>query len=115
MSATFLLASSRLIGKTPSDLQTQNKGPGRPMPRTAPTTYRHVIETAVRVRALPHSGMRNVHFAAAASVITLKEFNVAQCQLELFLNADPTNPLSRGPCSNARPRLGKLPMSARWD
>jgi Ca-activated chloride channel homolog len=56
--------------------------------------YHHAIETAVRVHSLPHSGMANVHYVGAASAIALKEFDVVQRELELFLQEDPTNPLA---------------------
>jgi Ca-activated chloride channel homolog len=56
--------------------------------------YHHAIETAVRVHGLPHSGMANVHYVGAASAIALKEFDVVERELELFLKEDPTNPLA---------------------
>lgn len=56
--------------------------------------YHHAIDTAVRVHGLRHAGMANVHYVAAASAIALKDFDVAQRELELFLKEDPTNPLA---------------------
>jgi hypothetical protein len=40
--------------------------------------YHHVIERVVPVHGLPHSGMANVEYAAAASAITLKRINIVQ-------------------------------------
>ena len=56
--------------------------------------YHHAIDTAVRVHGLQHGGMANVHYVAAASAIALKDFDVVQRELELFLKEDPTNPLA---------------------
>jgi len=56
--------------------------------------YRHAIETAERVHSLDHKGLANAHYVAAASAIELKQFEIVQHELELFLKEDPTNPLA---------------------
>jgi len=56
--------------------------------------YRHAIETAERVHSLDHKGLANAHYVAAASAIELKEFQIVERELELFLKEDPTNPLA---------------------
>lgn len=56
--------------------------------------YHHAIETAARVHGLQHPGLANVHYVAAASAIALKEFEVVQRELELFIKEDPANPLA---------------------
>jgi VWFA-related protein len=56
--------------------------------------YHHAIDTAVRVHSLEHTGLANVHYIAAASAIALKDFDIVQRELELFMKEDPTNPLA---------------------
>ena len=56
--------------------------------------YHHAMETAARVHGLQHPGLANVHYVAAASAIAVKDFDVVQRELELFLKEDPTNPLA---------------------
>ena len=64
--------------------------------------YRHVIDTAVKVQALPHKGLANVHYVAASAAIALKDFDVVERELELFLKEDPTNPLAPAATSNLK-------------
>jgi len=64
--------------------------------------YHHSIDTAVRVHGLQHSGMANVHYVAAASAIALKDFDVVQRELELFLKEDPANPLAPSATHNLK-------------
>jgi VWFA-related protein len=64
--------------------------------------YRHVIDTAAKVQSLPHKGLANVHYVAASAAIALKDFDVVQRELELFLKEDPTNPLSPSAAYNLK-------------
>ncbi|MBV8205263.1 MAG: VWA domain-containing protein, partial [Acidobacteria bacterium] len=56
--------------------------------------YHHAIQTADRVHALDHKGFANVHYIAASAAISLRDYNVAQHQFEVFLKEDPHNPLA---------------------
>ena len=56
--------------------------------------YNHAIDTAVRVHALPHKDMANVHYVAASAAIALKDFPTVRRELQLFMQEDPTNPLT---------------------
>ncbi|MBV9073458.1 MAG: VWA domain-containing protein [Acidobacteria bacterium] len=56
--------------------------------------YHHVIDTAARVHGLPHKGLANVHFLAAASAIALKDFDTVERELNLFLQEEPASPLA---------------------
>jgi len=56
--------------------------------------YREAIETVGRVHALPHGGMGTAHYVAAVAAIALNDLPVAQSELALFLQEDPTSPLA---------------------
>ena len=53
--------------------------------------YAQALQTAERVHALPHEGMANVHYVAAAAAMALGNFDVMERQLTVFLSEDPTN------------------------
>ena len=56
--------------------------------------YRQAIQTVGRVHAEPHQGLGNAHYIAAVAAIALNDFPVAQSELALFLQEDPSNPLA---------------------
>ncbi len=56
--------------------------------------YRDAIDTVGRVHALQHQGMGNAHYVAAAAAVALNDLPVAQSELTLFLQEDPSNPLA---------------------
>jgi VWFA-related protein len=56
--------------------------------------YREAIDTVGRVHALQHPGMGNAHYVAAAAAVALNDLPVAQSELTLFLQEDPSNPLA---------------------
>ncbi|MGA9566742.1 MAG: VWA domain-containing protein [Candidatus Korobacteraceae bacterium] len=56
--------------------------------------YRDAIDTVGRVHALQHPGMGNAHYVAAAAAVALNDLPVAQSELTLFLQEDPSNPLA---------------------
>jgi VWFA-related protein len=66
--------------------------------------YRDAIETVGRVHQLQHPGMGNAHYVAASAAVALNDIVVAQSQLSLFLQEDPSNPLA----ANARRNLDIL-------
>lgn len=53
--------------------------------------YVKALETAQRVHDLPHVGMANVHYVAAAAAMALNNFDMMARELTIFLNEDPTN------------------------
>ncbi len=56
--------------------------------------YRDAIDTVGRVHALQHPGMGNAHYVAAVAAVALNDLPVAQSELTLFLQEDPSNPLA---------------------
>ncbi len=56
--------------------------------------YRLAIQTVRRVHAQPHQGMGNAHYVATAAAVALNDYAVAESELALFLQEDPTNPLA---------------------
>src|ERR1019366_2298752 len=56
--------------------------------------YQEAIHTVGRVHALQHKGMGNAHYVAAVAAVALNDLPVAQSELALFLQEDPTNPLA---------------------
>lgn len=56
--------------------------------------YHHAIETAERVHSLDHKGFANVHYIAASAAISLRDYAVAQRELNLLVQEDPHNPLA---------------------
>jgi Ca-activated chloride channel homolog len=56
--------------------------------------HQHAIETADRVHALDHKGLANVHYVAASSAISLRDYAVAERELKAFVDEDPSNPLA---------------------
>ncbi len=53
--------------------------------------YSRVLDLCNRVHALDHKGMANVHYVAAAAAESLKDPDVMESQLKIFLSEDPTN------------------------
>ena len=56
--------------------------------------YREAIETVARIHQLQHPGMGNAHYVAAVAAVALNDLLLAQNQLGLFLQEDPSNPLA---------------------
>jgi Ca-activated chloride channel homolog len=56
--------------------------------------YREAIQTVEQVHALPHPGMGNAHYVAAAAALALKDYLLAQSELTLFVREDPSNSLA---------------------
>ena len=52
--------------------------------------YRDAIRHCGRVHALQHPGMGNAHYVAAAAAVALNDLPVAQSELALFLQEDPS-------------------------
>lgn len=55
---------------------------------------RQAIATVARVHELPHQGMGNAHYVAAAAALALNDANTLERELNLFLKEDPTNALA---------------------
>jgi len=53
--------------------------------------YPQVLDLCNRVHALDHKGMANVHYVAAAAAESLKDPDLMESQLKIFLSEDPTN------------------------
>lgn len=53
--------------------------------------YRQVLDICNRVHALDHKGMANVHYIAAAAAESLKDPDVMERELKVFVSEDPTN------------------------
>ena len=66
--------------------------------------YREAIETVNRVHAVEHPGLGNAHYVAAVAAIALNDFALAQSELSLFLEEDPSNSLA----ATARQNLDTL-------
>lgn len=64
--------------------------------------FRHVIDTAGKIQSFPHQGLANVHYVAASAAIALKDFDVVERELKLFLAEDPTNPLAPTATNNLK-------------
>lgn len=56
--------------------------------------YREAIGTVARLHELQHPGMGNAHYVAAVAAVALNDLLLAQKQLNLFLEEDPSNPLA---------------------
>ncbi len=56
--------------------------------------YRQAIQTVDRIHQLPHSGMGNAHYVAAAAALALQDSDTFERELKLFLQEDPMNPLA---------------------
>ena len=56
--------------------------------------YRESIQTVERIHQLPHSGMGNAHYVAAAAALALQDGDSLERELKLFLDEDPMNPLA---------------------
>ena len=56
--------------------------------------YREAIGTVARIHELHHPGMGNAHYVAAVAAVALNDLPLAQKQLNLFLQEDPSNPLA---------------------
>jgi len=55
---------------------------------------RQAIATVARVHELPHPGMGNAHYVAAAAALALNDADTVARELNLFLKEDPTNALA---------------------
>ena len=75
--------------------------------------YQLAIQAAGRVHELPHKGMGNVHYLAAAAALALNEFGVVQRELALFLQEDPDNPLAPAARNNLSALAGNQRSAAR--
>ncbi len=53
--------------------------------------YPQVLDLCNRVHALDHKGMANIHYVAAAAAESLKDPDLMETQLTIFLREDPTN------------------------
>ncbi|MFZ3341238.1 MAG: VWA domain-containing protein [Terriglobales bacterium] len=53
--------------------------------------YQQVLDICHRVHELDHKGMANVHYIAAAAAESLKEPDIVERELKIFISEDPTN------------------------
>ncbi|HEX8893479.1 MAG TPA: VWA domain-containing protein [Terriglobales bacterium] len=56
--------------------------------------YREAIGTVALIHELQHPGMGNAHYVAAVAAVALNDLLLAQTQLNIFLEEDPSNPLA---------------------
>jgi VWFA-related protein len=56
--------------------------------------YQEAIQTVERIHQLPHTGMGNSHYIAAAAGLALNDDSVVQRELKLFIDEDPSNALA---------------------
>ncbi len=56
--------------------------------------YRQAIQTVGRIHELPHTGLGNAHYVAAAAALALQDSDTFERELKLFLQEDPMNPLA---------------------
>jgi len=63
--------------------------------------YQRALETVQQAHALDHKEFAEVHYVGAAAAMGLKDFDIMQRELNIFLSEDPANPLA----SNARNNL----------
>ena len=60
--------------------------------------YVQALSTVQRLHALDHKGMANAHYIAASAAMSLRNYQVMERELNVFLSEDPTNeyaPLAR--------------------
>jgi len=56
--------------------------------------YQETIETVERIHQLPHTGMGNSHYIAAAAGLALNDDSIVERELKLFIDEDPANALA---------------------
>jgi len=56
--------------------------------------YRQAIQSVERIHKLPHAGLGNAHYVAAAAALALQDSDTFERELKLFLEEDPMNPLA---------------------
>lgn len=72
--------------------------------QNADRKYEDAIATVQRMHAREHHGLATAHYIAASAAISLQNIDLAQRELNTFLNEDPANPLA----PVARQRLNAL-------